>query len=695
MQTPACAAIHCRPVTARSLLDRLRGFRGSAAAITVPMLLAMGVFVALAASDGGFFPATWLPAALLAALLLAIALLTISTRAAVPRLVLAAVSLMTAYTAWSYLSIIWAGDPGLALEGANRTLLYTAVLALFAVWPMRGTAATVVLGAFGLGVAVLGLVTALGLMATADPSPSFTAGRLLDPVGYVNGNVALWFSAVLPCVFLAARREVWPPVRALALGGAGLLVGLALLTQSRGWLYTLPLVLLLFFLVAPGRVRNAVAALAVAAGVVLVSLEPVLEVLPSAEGGQPAPALVDAAVRALLISAGALAAGGLLVALFDRGVTLPDRSARRTRLATGLALSVAAVAGVAVALGSVDDPLGRAADALAEFRTGGEAGGSPAGSTRFASPAAGQNRFDFWSVAFAEFQERPVLGIGADNFEDAYAQAGESAETPRYPHSLELRVLSQTGIVGSILFLGAIAAAVAAGVLATLRASRLGAAAAGTALASFLYWAVHGSVDWFFELPALGAPAFALLGLAASLAPRDEHPTRGRAPAPIAGGRVRPALVALGALVAIVLLGAPWLAQRQIDRAIAVWPVDPDAAFTRLDSAAALNPVSSEPHTTAAAIALRLDRPGRATAAFEAALEHDPVSAYSVLQLGALASEDGRPAEARAFVARAAELAPQDGEIVRAQSQLRRGEQLDASAIYDRQLDRRGALVGE
>lgn len=659
------------------------------------MLLMVGVFVALAASDGGFFPASWLPTAILTALLVAIALLTISTRAAVPRLVMAAVALMTAYAAWSYLSIIWAGDPGLALEGANRTLLYTAVLALFALWPMRSTSATVVLGAFGLGVAVLGLVTALGLMSTADPSPSFVAGRLLDPVGYVNGNVALWFSAVFPCVFLAARREVWPPVRALALAGASLLVGLALMTQSRGWLYTLPLVLLLFFLVAPGRVRNALAALAVAVAVALVSLEPVLGVLGSAEAGQPAPAVVDAAVRAMLLGAGALAAGGLLVALFDRGVTFPDRSAHRTRLATGLVLSVAAAAGAAIALGNVDDPVGRAADAFAEFRSGAEADESSAGSTRFATPAAGQNRFDFWSVAFAEFQERPVLGIGADNFEDAYARAGDSAETPRYPHSLELRVLSQTGVVGSILFLGAIAAAVAAGVLATLRASRLGAAAAGAALAAFLYWAVHGSVDWFFELPALGAPAFALLGLAASLAPRGAHPIREDAPAPIAGGRVRAALVAVGTLVAIVLLGAPWLAQRQIDRAIVVWPQDPDAAFAQLDSAAALNPLSSEPHTTAAAIALRLDRPDTATAAFQAALERDPASSYSVLQLGALASEDGRAAEARALVARAAELAPRDGEIARARSELRQGERLDASEIYDRQLDRRGALVGE
>jgi tetratricopeptide (TPR) repeat protein len=470
---------------------------------------------------------------------------------------------------------------------------------------------------------------------------------------------------------------------------------MVLLTQSRGWLYTLPLVLLLFFLVAPGRVRNALAATGVGVAVVVVALRPVLDVFQGAADGVPSAELVGGAVRAILLAAGVLVVVGLLAALLDRGVALAERPARRVSLASGAALALATVAAVVIALGSLDDPVGRARAAFEEFRTGAAAGELPAGSTRFSAPAAGQNRFDFWRVAFTEFQDRPLLGIGADNFEDAYAQEGESLETPRFPHSLELRIISQTGLVGAILFLGAIAAALAAGAMATLRASRLGAAAAGAAIAAFLYWAVHGSVDWFFELPALGAPAFAMLGLSASLAPRAAHHIREGEPAPIGGRRARAALVAVGTVAALAVLGLPWVAQRQVDRAIAIWPAAPDAAFARLDSAAALNPLSSEPHTTAAAIALRLDRPEAAAAGFEAALERDPLSAYSNLQLGAIASQEGRPAEARALVARAAELAPRDEVIARAESDLRRGRRLDPGAIYDQQLARRGELVGD
>ncbi len=49
-----------------------------------------------------------------------------------------ALGALAAYTALSYLSILWAAVPGEAWEGANRTLLYLLVFALFACWRQRG-----------------------------------------------------------------------------------------------------------------------------------------------------------------------------------------------------------------------------------------------------------------------------------------------------------------------------------------------------------------------------------------------------------------------------------------------------------------------------------------------------------------------------------------------------------------------------
>src|SRR6202035_2319323 len=132
----------------------------------------------------------------------------------------------------------------------------------------------------------------------------------------------------------------------------------------------------------------------------------------------------------------------------------------------------------------------------------------------------GSNRYDFYRVALHEFTAHPILGIGVDNFQQQYLRLGHSEETPHYPHSLELRTLTQTGLLGALLAIVGLAAALLAGWRAIRRADPLGRTVAAAALGGFLYWVLHGSFDWFWEFAGLGAPAFALLGVACSLAPR-------------------------------------------------------------------------------------------------------------------------------------------------------------------------------
>ena len=131
----------------------------------------------------------------------------------------------------------------------------------------------------------------------------------------------------------------------------------------------------------------------------------------------------------------------------------------------------------------------------------------------------GSNRYDFYRVALDEFVAHPLVGIGADNFQQQYLAHGRSDETPHYPHSVELRTLAQTGLVGALLALVGLGAALLAAARALRSADPLVRSVAGAALAGFAYWVVHGSFDWFWEFAGLGAPAFALLGLACALAP--------------------------------------------------------------------------------------------------------------------------------------------------------------------------------
>src|SRR5208282_6780207 len=71
----------------------------------------------------------------------------------------------------------------------------------------------------------------------------------------------------------------------------------------------------------------------------------------------------------------------------------------------------------------------------------------------------GSNRYDFYRVALDEFAAHPLLGIGADNFQQQYLAHGRSRETPHYPHSVELRTLTETGLVGALLALVGLGAA--------------------------------------------------------------------------------------------------------------------------------------------------------------------------------------------------------------------------------------------
>src|SRR5689334_25322383 len=105
--------------------------------------------------DGGYAVTTWAPGALLLVALLAVCAWPLPLRVAeLPRPVVVALGALAAFTAWSYLSIAWADDQGVAWEGANRTLLYLVVFALFAAWRQRPETAALVLGAWTLALGV-------------------------------------------------------------------------------------------------------------------------------------------------------------------------------------------------------------------------------------------------------------------------------------------------------------------------------------------------------------------------------------------------------------------------------------------------------------------------------------------------------------------------------------------------------------
>ena len=640
----------------------------------LPCLAAVVTFLALAAADAGYYPTSWYPAALFVLALLVLCVVAVGPPRGVPRVAIAAVALLAAYTVWTYLSISWAGQQGDAWDGANRTALYLMVFSLFALWPMSERGGRIVLGLFGLGLAGIGLIELLKAAGAVDPTGYFVDARFSEPAGYINANVALWTMGAFACLFSGAQRETGPFFRPLFLGAAGLLAAIALMGQSRGWALALPGALVLFVLVTPGRVRL-LAAIAAVALACLVASEPLLAVSNDAGVGTLAGRLDDAVTACLGVGA-ALALVGLVWALAELRVRVSAGVERGLRLGL-IVVTALALAGL-LAAAAAGEPEDRLQPTWQDFKSG---SGVESGRSRFAS--GGSNRYDFWKTAWELFEEEPIRGIGIENFQTEYLRRGTSRELPRFPHSLEMGVLSQTGLVGVVLLGGALLAALLAA-LVVRGSPRSRRAVAGGALGVVGYWFLHASVDWFWEFAGLTAPAFAMLGVAVALAPRRElRPEPEGAPA--RPGRL--ALAVPAGLVAVALaltLVPPWISKLQTERAGDSWQADPAGAFDQLDSAAALNPLATDPPLTAATIALSLGEPARARAEFAEALERDPENAYALLELGLLAADEGRRERALALLRRVLVLTPRDAVARQTFRAVRRGERVSAEEVNER-----------
>jgi hypothetical protein len=579
---------------------------------------AVAVFTWWTLHEGGAAPATWYPAALvpLAALVAAV---WARGSASPGRSAAWATAALAAFTLWSFLSLLWADARGDAWDGANRTLLYLTVFALFALLPWRPAEAGGFLAAFAGATAVVGLGSVAAAALGSDPG-AFEGGRLAAPIGYENASAALFLAAFWPAVMLAALPDLTGAARGALLAASGVLLELVVLCQSRGSLLAAGVGLVLALALARDRPRLLLALVVVGAGA-LPTLPFLLDVY--AAGGDGA---ARRAVAAMAASALVLALAGLVASR----VHLTRRPRRGVALVLVAALIVAGL-GAAVA-GAVG--------------------------TRFAG-GAGSGRYDFWRVAWSQLARAPVLGAGADNFAHDYARERRGHEEPLYPHSIEWRTLGQTGAVGAVLLAGFFAAACAG-----VRRSTADPATVA-ALVSAAAWLAHATVDWQWELPALGAPAMACLGIVAA---RPGQPRAG----PRLPGGLRVATTA-AAVVAAVSYALPALAAREVERAGAVWD---GAARERLERARALNPLSDRADVIAGTLALEAGDLEGAERAFRRAGGRDAANWYAQAQLGAVALRQGRRAAAIAALSRARRLNPNESEIELALDAARAGRPL-------------------
>jgi tetratricopeptide (TPR) repeat protein len=203
-------------------------------------------------------------------------------------------------------------------------------------------------------------------------------------------------------------------------------------------------------------------------------------------------------------------------------------------------------------------------------------------------------------------------------------------------------------------------------------------------MTGFVYWLLHASVDWFWELPVLGAAAFMYLGLALGTSP-DAELARDHDSRPAAWARGLGLVACVGVALSFLF---PWLSARAIDQALAIWRTDPSAAQVRLAQARELNPLTDRADEIAGAIASRTGDVATMRRSFERATGRDPKNWYSHLELGIAYALSGDKDAALAELDIADELNPRDRIIDDVQARVLSGRAVSRALVDERFLAR-------
>lgn len=510
-------------------------------------------------SHGAYDIGAWAPLGLL---LLATALVLCIGGWGLPRRAAAPAAALVILGVWAALSGLWGGVPDAGWTTLDQLLVAGAALAVGAMLATAPGRARVIQAAVLAGIAAHG-VELLGRLALSSNATVYFHGRVLyGLVGYQNAQAAILAIGIPPALALAAQHHRL--LRAAGAGTAVLLSAGVLLTESRGGL--LALVVGLIVQIAwsrNGRVAATALLTLAAAGALAVELRHVDRAL--------FVGTADHAVRTYVIVAFAAAAVAAVLAQTE----LPHPSRRVLAAAGAATICVLGVVG-GLTLGP------RLGSAWSQLTSDAPPQSAP-GSTRLVSLSLNGRR-DAWRVAIGMIEAQPLLGEGPASFPLRWTENRRLGSLYIIqPHSLELELLSELGIIGLASFLAFV-------VLAYRGIARAGRGVGGVAAGVISIVLVQASYDWTWSFPGLVVPALLIVGAACA-----------------GGARLRgtPATMLIVTLIVVsgAAITAPYLADRQLQAARALQVADPEAAWVHTQSAARLDPWNEEARSIQAAIA--------------------------------------------------------------------------------------------
>ena len=524
---------------------------------------------------------------------------------------------LAAFVVWQGVSIAWSIEPSRSWDYTNRGLVYfafAAVGALVARTPLRrfAAAACVLLGAL--------FVWALAAKVIPGLFPDYERlARLRYPLGYWN-ELALLAAASVPLGLWAVgpRHHRWARV------GGSLLLYVALvvtvLTYSRVGIVLAVVAALVWLLLdrdrlaALGPLALAWIAAAVVAGVGLL-LSGV-----SSDGQSHHVRVRDGLVFGAVLVVGAAAVAVAPRFVLSRAV---DRRVARVAAVALVVLVVAALAAAVVRAGGPSDFVSARWHELSN-KVSAQVPNSPG----HLLSGSSSNRWRWWKEAWNAFTDKPLQGNGAGTFEliDRVERTSPLATTE--PHSVPLQFLSETGIVGFLLYAAVVAAAVI-GILRRDRTRAWLAVALGVALC-----VVHSFVDIDWDFIAVQGPLFLTVGALVS-GPATPIPGRRR--------WLVSAAVGVCALAAVYSLTSPWLAANRVAAAYSALERNHfRQGRTDARSAHAFNPLSVD----ALFVQALVEPDAKALQLYRRARDLEPTNPETWYQLGTFELLIGRPRDA-------------------------------------------------
>lgn len=641
--------------------SRLRRFLSppAAAAAPFPWQLRRGL-LALAGLGCGLSPAfygyfdlsVWGPLGL-AMVVVAIALPF--ARQGVPTGIRAvAVVGLLAFAGWCLLSMGWAESGDRALTEGDRWILYGLYLLVLVLLIVDRADAEMLMAATAAGVIGIAAWDVIRLLGQ-DNQELFSGTRLLEPLGYVNGLGGFFLLGFWPLAAVAERLRQ-PLLAGLAAGAATLLAALVVLTDSRGTLFAFGVSAALLLLLLPGRNRRAWLLLFVLGGVAVSwgPLTDVTQALHSPIANPPVETIHHGVRVALLVAAVVAVVWGLVVwgigSAFRREPGLAARASRGSAAVLALIVLVAVVGAAA----TVNDPFGRISDQYESFT---ELEPTVNGASRFTS--GGGNRYDYWRIAWHQFTDHPLDGLGAGNYDRTYFLERRTDEDVRQAHSIELQTLGETGLVGALL-LGSFFVAVGIGAWKRAAAARVRGAEIGVTVAAvgmFAVWLAQTSVDWLHLIPGLTGIALGAAAVLLRREPAAEGPS-GK------GVRAVPAIALLVALalgaVAVFFTGRATLAEHLRSQARSQLATQPAAALGSASESLSVDSQAPQGYYLKSAAQARLHDYPAAKKSLREAIAQEPHNYVSWGLLGDLLTRRGAIEAALHAYRQAARLNPRD-----------------------------------